>query len=362
MHRLKRERSTRSEGEGQGESSTEPPIGEVRDAGAGANSQDGSASEFDYAPPGICRQNMVDSKMPFPWKVQIMLDDVEREGKSHIVSWLSHGRSFRIHRQDEFVDEILPNYFNQSKISSFTRQLYIYQFQKVPEGPDKGAFMHPRFIRGDKNGALHMKRNQERTPRKKKESKKISLHQLSHAHAGGGGLGQQELLGQDAPAQQQQQQQQEGPAGTDFFNWSKQTPEKYSTNNVTALIGGSPSFLPSLSGLTFPPQQHSSMINAAPGTSRRAAMNQDNSSIPTQFIDTMLHDRLVPSRRTSRDAFESIPKGLLKGSSSDEDSEKGKRPKLEREESLKLTAPETLSLDDDFDYEKLPGFFDNPLE
>jgi len=44
----------------------------------------------------------------FPLRLHHMLSQVEMDGLSHIVSWQPHGRCFLVHRQDEFVNHILP--------------------------------------------------------------------------------------------------------------------------------------------------------------------------------------------------------------------------------------------------------------
>jgi hypothetical protein len=36
-----------------------------------------------------------------------MLGDLEADGLSHIVSWQPHGRCFVVHKQKEFVEQIL---------------------------------------------------------------------------------------------------------------------------------------------------------------------------------------------------------------------------------------------------------------
>jgi hypothetical protein len=105
------------------------------------------------------RKHLNHIKLPFPWKVQEMLANVEKEGSSHIVSWMMpHGKAFRVHSQEEFVKSIMPSYFNQTKFTSFTRQLYIYGFQKVQDGPDKGAFFHSQFVKENKSLCLRMMR------------------------------------------------------------------------------------------------------------------------------------------------------------------------------------------------------------
>ena len=130
----------------------------VEDRGV-ATANDSEAIEYQKA---VLKRNLNHIKLPFPWKVQEMLADVEKEGKSHIVAWLPHGKSFRVIKEAEFVSSIMPSYFNQSKFTSFTRQLYIYGFQKIQDGPDKGAFFHKQFIRSNKSLCLSMRRKKDK--------------------------------------------------------------------------------------------------------------------------------------------------------------------------------------------------------
>jgi len=59
----------------------------------------------------------------FPLKLHEILTQIENDGHDHIVGWLPHGRSFKIYKQKEFVETILPNYFVMTKKSSFLRQV-----------------------------------------------------------------------------------------------------------------------------------------------------------------------------------------------------------------------------------------------
>jgi hypothetical protein len=86
---------------------------------------------------------------PFPMKLYRMLQDVEEEGKSHIVSFYPHGRAFGIHDMNAFTDEILPKYFSkQSKLVSFVRQLNLYGFLRIHSGLDMGGYYHELFLKG----------------------------------------------------------------------------------------------------------------------------------------------------------------------------------------------------------------------
>jgi hypothetical protein len=85
---------------------------------------------------------------PFPVKLQIILKVTELLGQQHIISWLPHGRSFMIHRPREFEEKIMGEFFKQTKLSSFKRQLNLYDFQRVTRGTDCGSYYHEMFLRG----------------------------------------------------------------------------------------------------------------------------------------------------------------------------------------------------------------------
>jgi hypothetical protein len=98
----------------------------------------------------------LEPRTPFLLKLHEMLDNVERTGNQHIVSWLPHGRAFKVYRQQSFVKKIIPYYFNQSKYKSFQRQLHLYEFTRTQRGPEAGAYSHPNFIRGVPSLCLSM--------------------------------------------------------------------------------------------------------------------------------------------------------------------------------------------------------------
>jgi hypothetical protein len=94
----------------------------------------------------------------FPQKIAFMLQQTAQEGRDDIVSFLPHGRAFRIHDWDRFSVEILPRFFPRHKeISTFTRQLHLYGFLKLRER-DEGAYYHPLFLRGHPNLIRYMRR------------------------------------------------------------------------------------------------------------------------------------------------------------------------------------------------------------
>jgi HSF-type DNA-binding len=80
-----------------------------------------------------------------------MLDHMEARGDKSIVCWQSHGRAFIVHKPKEFVTEIMPQFFNQTKYASFQRQLNLYGFSRLSHGRDKGAYFHACFVRGERD-------------------------------------------------------------------------------------------------------------------------------------------------------------------------------------------------------------------
>ena len=84
---------------------------------------------------------------PFPSKLHALLEENKFED---IISWQPHGRCFLLHKPQEFVRVVMSKYFNQSKITSFQRQLNLYGFTRIlSAGPDKGGYYHELFLRGN---------------------------------------------------------------------------------------------------------------------------------------------------------------------------------------------------------------------
>jgi hypothetical protein len=84
----------------------------------------------------------------FPWKLHEMLKECDNEGKGNVVSWLPNGKAFKVHKVSDFVGNILPSYFKQTKYKSFQRQLNLWGFERITRnGPEKGAYFHKQFLR-----------------------------------------------------------------------------------------------------------------------------------------------------------------------------------------------------------------------
>ena len=92
----------------------------------------------------------------------------EREGRTDVASFLPHGRAFAIHKPRDFVKHVMPKYFRMSRFSSFQRQLNLYDFQRITEGPDKGSYYHELFVQGRPILSTMMKRNKIKGVKNKK--------------------------------------------------------------------------------------------------------------------------------------------------------------------------------------------------
>ncbi|CAJ1946054.1 unnamed protein product [Cylindrotheca closterium] len=102
----------------------------------------------DFNGTGTSSSSFDSTVVSFPLQLQRMLDKLEADGNTGIISWLSHGRAFIIHDPDAFAAKIMPLYFHQSNFSYFQRQLQLYRFQQFTSGPDTGAYFHSNFQRG----------------------------------------------------------------------------------------------------------------------------------------------------------------------------------------------------------------------
>jgi HSF-type DNA-binding len=95
----------------------------------------------------------------FPEKLHRMLLQAELHGKGDVVCFTPSGLAFEIHRVDEFISDVIPEFFRHKSISSFRRQLSMYGFKRVKDnGPDHGAYQHELFRRDDPTLCRQMKR------------------------------------------------------------------------------------------------------------------------------------------------------------------------------------------------------------
>lgn len=77
----------------------------------------------------------------------------------YAISWMPHGRSWKVLSKDYFMEEICPRYFAQTRFESFVRQVNGWGFKRMRrEGSDRGSYYHEHFLRGYPNMIDHMRR------------------------------------------------------------------------------------------------------------------------------------------------------------------------------------------------------------
>lgn len=84
--------------------------------------------------------------------MEVLTNDDHKE----IISWLAHGKGFMIFQTKEFVANVMPKYFKQTKFPSFTRKLSRWGFKRVQRGPEVGVYYHDLFNRDKPNLCRHM--------------------------------------------------------------------------------------------------------------------------------------------------------------------------------------------------------------
>ena len=112
------------------------------------------------------RKNPSGSETQFPGKLHHMMFYVESMNLEHIICWVNDGKAFLV-RDSKKLTELLPIFFSQTKYRSFRRQLNMWHFERLVEGPYKGAFQHPYFLRDNKMLCRQMSRDINRNPWKK---------------------------------------------------------------------------------------------------------------------------------------------------------------------------------------------------
>jgi hypothetical protein len=103
------------------------------------------------------KKKVAGSVCHFPGKLQDMMEYVEANGLESAISWMLHGRGFQINDPEKLLC-ILPLFFGQTKYRSFRRQLNMWHFERIQDGPNKGVFIHPYFVKDNKALCSYMSR------------------------------------------------------------------------------------------------------------------------------------------------------------------------------------------------------------
>lgn len=128
------------------------------------------------------------SRTKYVASVHSMLEDAERHGFSDVVSWVPHGRCFKVHNEKRFENEVckfmkvkvsknvilepqicnmthhvllhtVSNYFS-AKLPSFYRWLRAWGFTRMLGGKDRGCWYHRFFVRGATDLVQNLSRNE----------------------------------------------------------------------------------------------------------------------------------------------------------------------------------------------------------
>lgn len=84
---------------------------------------------------------------PFLENLRAILERAEQGRFTHIVSWMHHGRSFRIYHENEFTQVVYPRSTDGSPLTNVMETLKEYGFIKLSKGKDKESYFHPLFAR-----------------------------------------------------------------------------------------------------------------------------------------------------------------------------------------------------------------------
>lgn len=75
----------------------------------------------------------------FPTKLRRILSNPKFQ---EFITWLPHGRSWRILKPKAFEAIVIPLYFHHAKYASFMRQVNGWGFQRMTQGLDHNSYYH----------------------------------------------------------------------------------------------------------------------------------------------------------------------------------------------------------------------------
>lgn len=114
----------------------------------------GKILEESAAPAAVSRTFQL--KDNFPMKLYEMLSNPDNH---QAISWMPHGRSWKVWRKDLFMLEVCEKYFSQTRFQSFIRQANGWGFRRIKtDGPDRNSYYHELFLRGKPELMENMRR------------------------------------------------------------------------------------------------------------------------------------------------------------------------------------------------------------
>lgn len=96
-----------------------------------------SYRDFSQVPPpeGYVASTKIED-MTFPQKIHHMLSQAEYQD---CITWLPHGRSFKVTNPRRFEMFVCPEYFGHRRYSSFLRSLSNHRFKHISKGDDRNC-------------------------------------------------------------------------------------------------------------------------------------------------------------------------------------------------------------------------------
>jgi len=106
-------------------------------------------------PQPVLRASGMVRSQRFPVKLYALLSQPQL---SHIITWLPHGRSWRVLDTRALETAVLPVFFESDNYHSFNRVINAWSFRRKSTGPDKGSYFHELFLRGKPHLQHYMRR------------------------------------------------------------------------------------------------------------------------------------------------------------------------------------------------------------
>ena len=79
-------------------------------------------------------------RMSFAEKVHALLTHADKqEADAVIVSWMPHGRAFKVHKPALFDTDLCQRFFGHGRYSSFVRSLNSYGFKHISTRDDRNC-------------------------------------------------------------------------------------------------------------------------------------------------------------------------------------------------------------------------------
>ena len=112
-----------------------------------------SYRDFSQVPPQADYEHPTEIKnMTFSQKVHHILSE---PAYAKWISWMPHGRAFKVHVPAMFETMVCPKYFAHRRYSSFLRELNNYGFKHVSKGVDRNCKLSPITFLFLKSNKLH---------------------------------------------------------------------------------------------------------------------------------------------------------------------------------------------------------------